>query len=58
MIALALPLLGCAEPDQPTGVILVSLDTLRADRLGAWGNPRGLTPIPASPNFLSQTPLL
>lgn len=44
MIALALPLLGCAEPNQPTGVIVVSLDTLRADRLGAWGNPRDLTP--------------
>lgn len=25
-------------------VILVSLDTLRADRLGVWGNPDGLTP--------------
>jgi arylsulfatase len=25
-------------------VIVLSLDTLRADRLGAWGNPNGLTP--------------
>lgn len=25
-------------------VILISLDTLRADRLGAWGNTRSLTP--------------
>jgi arylsulfatase A-like enzyme/Tfp pilus assembly protein PilF len=25
-------------------VVLVTLDTLRADRVGAWGGPRGLTP--------------
>ena len=25
-------------------IVLVSLDTLRADRLGAYGNPDGLTP--------------
>ncbi|MCP4038986.1 MAG: sulfatase [bacterium] len=29
---------------EPTNVILVSLDTLRADRLGAYGNAAGLTP--------------
>ncbi len=28
----------------PRGVILVSVDTLRADRLGAYGSTRGLTP--------------
>jgi choline-sulfatase len=29
---------------QPS-VLLVTLDTLRADRVGAWGGPRGLTPV-------------
>ncbi len=28
----------------PQDIILVTLDTLRADRLGCYGNPRGLTP--------------
>ncbi|MBU0754955.1 MAG: sulfatase, partial [Planctomycetes bacterium] len=27
------------------GLLLVSIDTLRADRLGCYGNPRGLTPV-------------
>ncbi len=35
---------GCTADAPPTQVIVVSLDTLRADRLGAWGNTRGLTP--------------
>lgn len=41
-----LPLLltGCSEPQRPLSVLVLSLDTLRADRLGAWGNPDGLTP--------------
>ncbi len=43
-------LCGCgAAPDRkprsgPPDVILVSMDTLRADRLGAYGNKDGLTP--------------
>lgn len=37
-------LLACAAEGPPTGVVLVSLDTLRADRLGAWGSSAGLTP--------------
>ena len=28
----------------PRDVVLLTLDTLRADRLGCYGNPRGLTP--------------
>ncbi len=52
MLSLALTLLqalaGCAasaqEGAQRPPIVLVSLDTLRADRLGAWGNPDGLTP--------------
>ncbi|MFT5683498.1 MAG: arylsulfatase A-like enzyme [Myxococcota bacterium] len=30
-------------PTSPPPVIIISIDTLRADRLGAWGNPDGLT---------------
>lgn len=41
---------GCAEPPAPLQtpprmpIVLLSIDTLRADRLGAYGNPNGLTP--------------
>ena len=35
---------ACQGDPAPRSVVLVSLDTLRADRLGAWGNPDGLTP--------------
>lgn len=44
MTVALLLLAACSAPDTPTGVIFVSLDTLRADRLGTLGNPRGLTP--------------
>jgi arylsulfatase len=37
-------LAGCAPDGQPDGVILVSIDTLRADHLGAYGSTEGLTP--------------
>ncbi len=33
-----------ADPAPPPNLILVSIDTLRADRLGAFGNPNGLSP--------------
>ncbi len=33
-----------AAPPRPPDVVLVVIDTLRADRVGAYGNPRGLTP--------------
>jgi arylsulfatase A-like enzyme len=33
-----------AAPASPPSILLVSLDTLRADRLGVLGNHRGLTP--------------
>lgn len=42
--------LGCAPRGQPKAwsgpppIILVSIDTFRADRLGVYGNPDGLTP--------------
>lgn len=37
-------LAGCATDVEPKGIVVVSLDTLRADRLGAWGSTAGLTP--------------
>jgi arylsulfatase len=41
-----LPLLGSCGggPGAPRLLLLVSVDTLRADRLGAYGSDRGLTP--------------
>jgi len=41
--ALALPALACAEPP-PEHALLITVDTLRADRLGAYGSDLGLTP--------------
>jgi len=40
---LALALLGCGEPP-PRLLLLITADTLRSDRLGAYGSPLGLTP--------------
>ena len=37
-------LLACAPEPRVEGIVVVSLDTLRADRLGAYGSARGLTP--------------
>ncbi len=42
IVAFALAL-ACASPP-PALVVVVSLDTLRADRCGPWGGPPGLTP--------------
>jgi len=38
--------LGCGRPefDQPPNVVLITVDTLRADRLGAYGYPDARTP--------------
>ena len=35
---------GARAPDRPLDVVVVLIDTLRADRLGCLGNGRGLTP--------------
>lgn len=35
---------ACATPSPPIGILVMSLDTLRADRLGAYGNTAQLTP--------------
>lgn len=44
--ALCFVLLGCAEPEltPPKGLILISLDTLRADRVGLHRGGRSITP--------------
>jgi arylsulfatase A-like enzyme len=36
--------LACAPSPPRPSVVLLVVDTLRADRLGAWGSPRGATP--------------
>jgi arylsulfatase A-like enzyme/Flp pilus assembly protein TadD len=41
---LALARRGPATPPAPASLLLVTIDTLRADRVGAWGGPAGLTP--------------
>jgi arylsulfatase A-like enzyme len=44
-LALGAPLVrGSAPPATRPNVLLVSIDTLRADRVGAYGNPDGHTP--------------
>lgn len=35
---------ACGRPAPPRSLLLVTLDTLRADRVGAYGSARGLTP--------------
>ncbi len=45
LLGLGLALLGIAcTGDEGPSVLLVVIDTLRADKLGCYGNPRGLTP--------------
>ncbi len=44
LASVAALLLGCAEPGPPRLLLLISVDTLRVDRLGAYGSERGLTP--------------
>jgi arylsulfatase A-like enzyme len=43
----ALGITGCGEPAAPggTNVLLVTLDTLRADRLGCYGHERDTSPV-------------
>ncbi len=45
-LLLALALLAACSGERPAApnVVLIVVDTLRADRLGSHGNPRGLTP--------------
>jgi len=43
-ISLLALLLGCAVEPRPQLLLLITVDTLRADHIGAYGNPNGLTP--------------
>ena len=36
---------GCAKSQPPPNIVLIVVDTLRADRIGAAGNPRAITPF-------------
>ena len=44
-LAASLLLSACAAPQSPRNAILIVLDTLRADGLSAYGNPRETTPV-------------
>ena len=45
-VALAFAFGACGRPEPPkSNVLVILIDTLRADRLGAYGNERGLTPF-------------
>ena len=44
VLVLALLAASCTTSDSPPNVLLIIGDTLRADRLGCYGNERGLTP--------------
>ncbi len=35
---------ACSRPSEALNVVLITLDTLRADALGTYGNPLGLSP--------------
>ena len=44
VVRVALPIVRASHAAGRPSIILVSIDTLRADRLGAYGSDRGLTP--------------
>jgi arylsulfatase A-like enzyme len=44
VVVLVAVAVGCRREAAPPNVLLVSIDSLRADRLGAWGNPRDTSP--------------
>jgi arylsulfatase A-like enzyme len=43
-LALLLSGAGCGRRERPRGIVLVVIDTLRADHLSAYGNPRPVSP--------------
>src|SRR5437867_580310 len=45
MLLGSLGVLSACGPREYPNVLLIVIDTLRADRLGCYGNPRGLTPF-------------
>jgi arylsulfatase A-like enzyme len=44
IVALVLALAGCSRPSPPPNLILLIVDALRADYLGAYGRPGGVSP--------------
>ena len=44
-LALLVALAACAPAPRPRNAVLIVLDTLRADRLSAYGNPRPTSPV-------------
>lgn len=44
LLVIETPVIEGDAPDQPMDVILVSLDTVRADRMSLYGGPRATTP--------------
>ena len=45
LLVLVLVTAGCAEAPRPRNAILIVLDTLRADRVSAYGHERRTTPV-------------
>ena len=45
LVAAALAFAGCSEAPRPSNAILIVLDTLRADRVSAYGHERRTTPV-------------
>ena len=45
LAAFGLPVLRAGPPARAHGLVVVSLDTVRADRVGCYGNEQGLTPV-------------
>jgi arylsulfatase A-like enzyme len=45
-MGVASSLVGCSPPElPPKNIVLMTIDTLRADHLGAYGYPRGVSPF-------------
>jgi len=44
-LVLAALLAGCGSPEPPPNVVLVTIDTLRADHVGCYGHARPTTPV-------------
>ena len=45
VVVLLASLASCSEPPRPTGVVVVLIDTLRADHLSSYGYPRPTSPV-------------
>ncbi|NRA00740.1 MAG: sulfatase [Myxococcales bacterium] len=44
LVLFAIAVAGCGESPPPRLLLLITVDTLRADHLGAYGDDRGMTP--------------